>query len=739
MARTLIGQLILRLRTEGLGEANKITGVVRQVEDAARRLNNTGSWGVGFQNHLNKLKLTAGELREVEKSWVQLHDSMKDRNLASALKSSEIGHWKTNTVSVLAQGRVAMEEHMRLAEKSARSHATRMRDILKPGLVMLGAYSAPYFGGMLGREAFTAASERQRENFRQRMANIPENERGQILSRSEELGQRYPSVPITAIMELARTARNTMGDTERGLQVLEEAVRGLVVLQSSSGPDAAASALDGLLRGIDNLGQNKDGPVGVEQTKQIIDGVIRAAQIEGYQLDPGSLFTFARRSKIAGPALSNEFLVSSAPAIMQDMSPETAGATIASAYQAFVIGSNAVASKANIDAQRRIGIRQGPGKGTLVGAELFGQNPYEWVKQHLIPALQKDGVDINDDGQVSKAVADLTRNTHASGLLARLVQQRDQIEKLVGLYRGAAGTDVADDVRHEDPFVALAAFKKSLQNLSASMMPIEHITVGLNSLADGINKLASAAKDSPIAAWLGAGAAGFGAHKGGKFAFGKLTDLFGLKGSAVALDGSAAALTRAAVALGGSAALDGNPGGPDKKRSWFTPLTIGLAGLTAYVDIMRDQGEKLKADKDRQEQDNAKSAQNIAFLRNLVHAVVPDGTPESVIAGQRAASSGDNPLQNAVDSATRLGGGPVLDTAAIEQAKQTAAFAGQDIQSSLSVTATPNVDTSGIDNAIRKAQHLLQILSSAGAAAKTAQNNVGAEMRRNFSDRGGGL
>jgi hypothetical protein len=428
------------------------------------------------------------------------------------------------------------------------------------------------------------------------------------------------------------------------------------------------------------------------------------------------------------------------------MSPETAGATIASAYQAFVIGSNAVASKANIDAQRRIGIRQGPGKGTLVGAELFGQNPYEWVKQHLIPALQKDGVDINDDGQVSKAVADLTRNTHASGLLARLVQQRDQIEKLVGLYRGAAGTDVADDVRHEDPFVALAAFKKSLQNLSASMMPIEHITVGLNSLADGINKLASAAKDSPIAAWLGAGAAGFGAYKGGKFAFGKLTDLFGLKGSAVALDGSAAALTRAAVALGGAGVAGGVDGPGGKKGTgvggWISSGLIAIAGLSWFVEIMRSQGEKLKADKERQARDDAHSAQNIQALKNVgeyLVGLVTSKSTEQDMAGQRAASSGDNPLQNAVDSATRLGGGPVLDTAAIEQAKQTAALAGQDIQSSLSVTATPNVDTSGIDNAIRKAQHLLQVLSSAGAAAKTAQNNVGAEMRRNFSDRGGGL
>src|SRR5690606_15131552 len=128
-------------------------------------------------------------------------DSMKNRNLAKALRSSELGHWKTNTISVLAQGRAEMERHFTMAERAAKGHAMRMRDALKLGLVPLGAYSLPYFGGMLGAEAITASAERRREVFRQRMANIPEGERESILNRSEELGQQYPSVPVTAIME----------------------------------------------------------------------------------------------------------------------------------------------------------------------------------------------------------------------------------------------------------------------------------------------------------------------------------------------------------------------------------------------------------------------------------------------------------------------------------------------------------------------------------------------------------
>src|SRR5690606_15238527 len=119
----------------------------------------TGTWGVGFQRQLDKLKLAPDEIRRVERSWIQLHDSIKNRNLAKAMKSAEIGHWKTNTISVLAQGRAEMDRHFSLAEKAARGHATRMRDLMKIGLVPLGAYSLPYFGGMLGAEAITASAE----------------------------------------------------------------------------------------------------------------------------------------------------------------------------------------------------------------------------------------------------------------------------------------------------------------------------------------------------------------------------------------------------------------------------------------------------------------------------------------------------------------------------------------------------------------------------------------------------
>jgi|GEM_PF-3040322 len=65
---------------------------------------------------------------------------------------------------------------------------------------------------------------------------------------------------------------------------------------------------------------------------------------------------------------------------------------------------------------------------------------------------------------------------------------------------------------------------------------------------------------------------------------------------------------------------------------------------------------------------------------------------------------------------------------------------GQEMQSSLSVTAAPVIDTSSIDAALAKARQLVSVLAQAGAAANAASANVGgkvsAAMRQNLADGG---
>ncbi|MGE3307677.1 MAG: hypothetical protein AB7I52_17105, partial [Rhizobiaceae bacterium] len=553
-----------------------------QVEKRAKSMGASGhrSWGIGFQKQLDALKLTKKEMDAVHTSWVSLQDDFKKRNIAGALKGAEVSHWKTQTISQFAQMRADLDRHFKAVETRARGHAKNLSNILKPALVLAGAYTLPYFGGMMAGEALSASSERRREIFRQRMAGIPQKDQDSMFGRSEAIGSKYPSIPITAVMEMSRSAYSVMGDAERAGAIVERMVESLVVLQSARGPEAATKQLIGLIRGLDNLGVNKDGQKGIDAVNELIDAATRAAQVDP-DFDPATWFEFARQTKTAGPALSLDFLAR-APVYIQDMGSGTTGNSLAMAFKSFVLEAvGSAGGKKYLQERDRLGIRDGK---SLVDSEMFGSNPDQWVLKYLVPALQKDGVDLNNDTQVAAAVGKLSGNTTATAFLTRIITQRDQIERWLKLMDGAVGTDAAENVRFEDPFVGWEGFKSSLANLSAALVPISAINAGLNGLADGINALAAAAQDNP---WATAGAmagAGVGAYMGGKWLFGKMGDLFGLRASAVALDGSAAALTRAAVALGGAGVAPG--GGVKNKGRWILKggLTAGpIAAVVAAI------------------------------------------------------------------------------------------------------------------------------------------------------------
>lgn len=710
MAKTFIGELILRLKDE-MGDQSKKTArdvstSMRDIETAAKRLNGA-SWGGRFQQQLDKLGLGANNIDQLRSSWDRLYRDINGKNLAKALQKSEMSSWKSAALGHFAQQQAAIREEMKRTEAHAKTWRNSMNNIFRTGLVGAGAYTGTYLAGVGLRGGVTASAEWQREDFRQQMANIPPNERYRIVAKAEDLSRKYPSVSITEIAELARNSRNMMGSTSGGLDILEEMVKGQVVLQSAQGVDIGGETMRSLLRGADNLGQN-GGPKGAQNVRDIIAGLVRASQIEGRDFDPAKLLQFALRAKIAGPGLSTEFLANVAPAIIQDTSAPTAGTQMSSAFQAFVIGANSVSSKRNRAEQERIGIRNGD---DLVGSDIMSSNPYEWANKVLGPALARDGVDMKDDGAIAKAVAKLSMNTGATSMLTKMLQQQEQIDRNIAQYRNALGTDAANGALRNDPFVSYKGFIESLNNLSAAVgedvMP--KIVSGLNMLSGGINTLQQAWRDGdPMAkaGIVGAGAAGtFGAWK-------TIAGVGGLITAGTNLNAAALSLQGAAAALGGSGvAGDLLPNGK-KRAAWFLP-SAGMSSLGAILAaVLLTSGSDENPEKVEQELDRLRA-------RNRADAALDT---DGVIAGQRDASSPSNPLQAAVDNATRVGGS---------------------MKEALSIEATPTVNTSSLDAALAKANELAAAIERINGMKMTSVPSVGGnspmrEINRTFSDIGVG-
>lgn len=708
MAKTLIGQLVLMLKDSASGPAKtasrNISNSIRDIERSAGRLNNA-KWGAGFQRQLEKLGISGKTFQQVGDSWDRLHRRLNSKNLSTALRKSEISAWKTATIGHFTDIRAQMAK----TEARARTHSRLMQTALRPAMVMLGGYTGAYVAGVAGRGGLTAASAFQREGFRQDMANIPQVQKDKIYGKSKSLSDKYTSVSITDIMELARTARNTMGNTDRGMEILPGLVKGMVTLQSTKGVDVAVNEMMNLIRGIDNLGKNGSGALGVKNTLDIIDGVIRAAQIEGADLDVGKLFGFARRSKIAGPGLSTDFLMTTAPAFMQDMTAEGFGTALSSAYKAFVIGAKDTASKKNINAQKELGIRTGEGHGELVDSELFGTNPYQWVKKNLVPALEKSGVDMTSETEIAKAVSQLSRNSNATGLLTRMITQQEQVDRLIGLYADAAGTDAADSARVKDPFVAYEGLITSLKNLSAAVgthvMPT--IVPALNSMADMINNFATSVMEGDGLA-VGASAAGgaaalYGGYKG-------VRGIISLMTAGTHLQTAAAMLQKAALAQGGDGLLDGSG------RKGGKGAAAGLLGFLGKIGGVSLATIPLFSGSDSLDENGN-----------------PQSAEDARRAMRRVKSPSDFQHMNAPKTNQFASGAYMEELQAITAG---AGNAGEQIRQSLSVDAKPNVDNSSIKESISLAQQLLNLLGQVGSAATSTRSSLQQEIEGGYSDYG---
>ncbi len=730
MARTLIGELLLRVKAD-TKDAQTVSNALRQIEQDSKRLNAT-PWGLGMQRQLDKLKATPRELDLVRRSWDNLISGFQSRNLTAAMRKNDIAVWRQSTVSHLTAVRA---EWKRLGD-GQESAMRRFREAARFGVGAFGVYSLTNAAARGGRAASTASAERQREFFRQEMTGLPEKDRALMSDKAVELSGQYPSASATQIMEMARIAYTTMGSAERGNDILPGLVKGLVTLQSTKGVDVATQTLASLLNGIDNLGKNSLDEIGVKNTLDIIDGAIRAAQIEGGDFDPAKMFEFARRSKIAGPGLSTEFIMTTAPAMMQDMTASGFGNALSSAYQAFVIGANSNSSKINIQAQRDLGLRSGTGnhgKGELVDSNQFGTDLYAWATKNLIPALERSGVDLENDTAVAKAVAQLTKNTNASGMLTRMITQRDQIDRKREQYAASMGTSAADSAALKDPFVAWEGFKTSFENLSAAIgetvMPV--IVPGLNSVTSAISAFGKSLKDGDALAWSGLAVGGAVVVGGpiallGKAGWDLLTAGTALKGSAAAIDAAAARL-----GVGGG----GAPTSPTDNKK---PTKGNALGVAALLYAAFEGGKILHDGADAATSGVIEAAggqpaqlpsawENVTTLAGMLMDAVKNRKP-----GAHDAATADGGRRQSLNDFID---GP-LATAPLDHSEAVAAAqqAGQDMQTALSVEGKPTVDIGPLQAALLLVRQFRTELEGLGGAVSRKAADLESQLNRSFAD-----
>lgn len=244
--------------------------------------------------------------------------------------------------------------------------------------------------------------------------------------------------------------------------------------------------------------------------------------------------------------------------------------------------------------------------------------------------------------------------------------------------------------------------------------------------------------------------AGVGAWKLAAAIWGLITAGTNLNAAAVALEVAAAKLA------GGSTDIDA--GGKKKPGPGSKAGLLGLLGtsgaIAATALIGGDTNANAYANASEEERQKMRdSARKAAQLYNetgsYVEAKNRSGSPDD-----RMLPRPVNPYDAATDAMRRrqafeadtgargntpgLGDifKPQVDMGDVNAATTEASSAAQQIQSALSVTATPMVNSSQIDAALQKARELAAILSGIPGKMQQANSSVSRQMNRNFTDQG---
>lgn len=730
MARTLIGELLLRVKAD-TKEAETVSKALHKIEQDSKRLN-AAPWGLGMQKQLDKLKATPREFDLVLRSWERLNQGFQSRNLTDAMRKNDIAAWRQATVSHLTAVRARLNE----TERSAGRLHAQFENMKKFGYLMGGGYTGLYMASTGTRAALTAASQERVQQAEMKYAGLSEGERGKIDSSADKYVSKY-NLNKAEVLEVLKDSSLNAIDTDTALSMADPMMKAMLVLKNLFGKEGAVDGLRAFNKAMDNMGVQDP-----ELYTKMLDGYVRSQQVIGRDISPESYAQAIKFARAPGKAYGKDFISTWLPYMAAETGGSDAGGKIRAAFDNLATGRTPVAQ---LERQIELGLRQGvvrsnKGKivdpGTLTESDRFYANPLEWMDGVLKPALVKQGIDVNNSGDMAAYVGKIVGNRLAGDMLFGALEQFDQYKRQKE-NRGdnAFGLKAADTIQAENPFAAFDAFKDAMSNLSAAVMPMDTISSGLNTMASVINNFQQSLRDGNPAAWGGL-ALGGTAVVGGPVAL-LLKAGWDLITAGTALKGSAAALDAAAAKLG---AAGGMPGGTDGKTATkgngtWSAITAALgkaatvgAALTTATSLLSDSpGDTF----DEQVAIQAKRKDGLKRDLSRYFGWAGDrdfwlGDSSTSIRDKLKIDTRGTFASNREDSIT-----PQVDG---EQALQQAHSTAEDIRNALNVTVGPTVDLAGLNALQAKLQACVATLQQLKVGIPSTVADLNNQLNRSFSD-----
>ena len=397
-----------------------------------------------------------------------------------------------------------------------------------------------------------AGAERQHVKVGMQNAGMKPDEIGRMEGVATEASKGAPNMSISEIMELGKEARSSVQHTEEAFELLPMLAKAASVLKGMGADNANVAEV---VKAGESLGLMND----PKRFRAYLDGQVRAMNVMGKTITTEQIYEAAKYSKAAGSTLSDRFLNTVMPSLIQEMHGSSAGDALS--MMSKTLRGGLQHKHLPVERLNELGMLEDPSKikrsktgeimgykGRIVGEGLMASDPDKFA-EILDKHMEDHGI---------KTLADKVKTLYetlpstAANLMRILIQQKETLKQHGNLYDTSPGLDQAAINQLKDATVAIGNLSKSFNDLGASVTGPAMATVGtvLSSIAAGVRSLGEAAKNHPIAAMTGGTALAGGALAGSGYMAYRLLNGFGLSTSAAALDGSAAALTAAAARLG---------------------------------------------------------------------------------------------------------------------------------------------------------------------------------------------
>jgi hypothetical protein len=255
------------------------------------------------------------------------------------------------------------------------------------------------------------------------------------------------------------------------------------------GGEDGAQDLEKLVLGLESqgLGNNPD------KFKQYMNAFVRAKSLFP-DLRGEDFRQYMKNANSSKYGLSDDYLQNVVPTMMQHEGSNNFGTMQASAFSALIGGRQSKAAKANMASYGLTEDKEGT---RIKNADMLISNPYKWATEFLAPQLETKNVRMDEEhrGDVVKALTQMFSNRKVGEFFAGMLVNRGIIEKDRNLLAGAKGTEAADNLKQQDPFVAWEGVTNQMKDAAAAMISMKPVISAMNDLASTIAVKSKAAQE----------------------------------------------------------------------------------------------------------------------------------------------------------------------------------------------------------------------------------------------------